>query len=46
MIDINNLSDVEYAMYKKAIDEYINMTDSEKYNEVVRNKESIWEVLG
>jgi len=46
MLDINKLSDDEYTKYIKAIVEQKNMNDREKYNGVVRNPETIWEVLG
>jgi len=42
MIDINNINDVEYATYKKAIQE---QRVNEREVEVVENKESLTEVL-
>lgn len=42
MIDINNLNDVEYAIYKKAIQE---QRVNEREVEVIDTKEDIWEVL-
>ena len=43
MIDINNINDVEYATYKKAIQE---QRVNEREVEVVETKDNIWEVLG
>lgn len=43
MIYINNISDVEYATYKKAIQE---QRLNEREVEVAETKDNIWEVLG